>query len=166
MRFPYLVVILFCCSQHALFAQGQRNGSETTSMVRVPVTLTDIIENTDNASIVLLNRNGLNDYVESGKKYDLDPAEIHRFFDLLSDSTNFYGGTPLMFSFSSRIKLYAKDKEIASLDIAPNANKLMQNDFDIPYNRLHHDLTTGAVYWPFISNNFSQFLTQLESPLQ
>ncbi len=119
----------------------------------------------DSVKIYKLARVSMEEYKKTTKSHQLSRTEVKDLINFLKDSTNFHGGTALMFGFSSEIEFYAKDKK-NTIKIAPYTKKIWQENFEIPHNAIQKDKSTGAVYWPFIKDEFAEFLTQLENKMK
>ena len=101
-------------------------------------------------------------YSKNSKFYNLSHSETKKLIQQLKDRNNFYGGTPISFGFTSVIEFYSKN-EINRINIAPHSFKIYQLDFEIPHNKKKEiESLGGAISFPFIKDDFAQFLTQLE----
>ncbi len=123
------------------------------------------LANADLDSVVIfqLMRKSISEYDRNllirGK---LNKAETEKLLYYLTNKNNFYGGTPASFGFTAEIVFYSHGKN-NRIKIAPDSYKVMQEDFDIPYNRVEIIKELGgAASFPFIKENFALFLKKLE----
>tara|TARA_B110000046_G_scaffold157952_1_gene169626 strand:+ start:4668 stop:5144 length:477 start_codon:yes stop_codon:yes gene_type:complete len=134
-----------------------------------PTTIFDNVSNIsvselDSVKIFDLVRFGMETYERGSQVYKLSDDEVEHLVKQLKDSSNFHRGGPLSFGFTSVIEFYSKNK-INSIDIAPDSYKVFQVDFEIPYNKFEEIQSLGAVSFPFIKEDFSLFLKQLENKI-
>ncbi len=116
----------------------------------------------DSATLCPLMRTGMESYEPSVPCYKLNRAELDSFIMLVTDSTQFSGGTPMSFQYSSRLTLY-RGVHRYRFDISTDSRKLSSESLYMPYNRRQSiEELGGAVYFPFISTAFVEFLTRLE----
>lgn len=142
--------------QHIIEPIKNYKGNEAKSILNIPE------NNIDSVMIYRLYRLGMETYErnENGKK--LTTSEWQSVLGKLKDSTRFSGGTPMSFGYTSELVFYFNNQS-NSLYLSPSSWKVYQQDFDIPYNRTQTiEELGGAVYFPFIDDEFAKELEELE----
>lgn len=148
-----------------LIACGQNNGRQGKSIKTAKENSHSILyaslSEIDSAITYSLNRTSMEGYERVMGSYSLTRGEIANLIKLMTDSTNFHEGTPLMFQFTSGITIYFKGKT-NTIWLCPAARKLLEQDFAIPYNQVQASESTAASYFPCINARFAKFLTRIE----
>ncbi|MGB0868864.1 MAG: hypothetical protein ACPGSD_04635 [Flavobacteriales bacterium] len=113
-------------------------------------------------SVVLFNltRSGIDHYKRGEKLKKLSPQQVNTLVTILKDKQSFYGGTPMMFQFTYELVFYKADKQ-NSLYFSPESHKIMQNDFEIPHNKMVVNEVIEANYFPFLTEKVNTFFMEL-----
>lgn len=111
-------------------------------------------------SLFNLTRTGIDHYKRGEKLKKLSPKEIAELVTVLKNKESFHSGTPMMFQFTYELVFY-KDNKQNSLYFSPESHKLMQNDFEIPHNKMVVSEGIGANYFPFLTEKANTFFMEL-----
>lgn len=114
----------------------------------------------DSVVLFSLIRSGIDHYKRGEKIKNLSQKQITTLITILKDNKSFYGGTPLMFQFSFELVFYKNDNQ-NSLYFSSESKKLMQNDFEIPHNKIEVMAGLRANYFPFLTKEANDFFGEL-----